>query len=184
MVELSREPEPKIGSAANALEKRGIETERGEAFRAAQDRNAARQDLGWRQLELRLELVERGRAFIATARERLDQLWERAEAAMLRIKERVMGEVERPRAGVERGDGRNGADDRGVVQRDGLDDMEARRAAVLGRDVDRPEVQAPDFGRERLAPDDPDRDRRDAILGRGRDSAPERGQGRDRDRER
>ncbi|MDF3416653.1 MobA/MobL family protein [Sulfitobacter sp. M57] len=202
VIELSREPEPKIGPSANAQEKRGIATERGDAFRAAQDRNAQRQELGWRQLELRLELMERGRAFIASARERLDQLWGRAEAAMSRIKERVMGEVERPQAGAERGD------------------LDHRRAAVLGRDVDRPEAQAPDVGRERVAPDDPDRDRRDAILGRqrdtgqerdaaaaerdiaardgegrdqgrresilgrGRDSAPERGQGRDRDRDR
>jgi hypothetical protein len=174
VVELSREPEPKIGSSANAQEKRGIATERGDAFRAVQDRNAQRQELGWRQLELRLELMERGRAFIATARERLDQLWGRAEAAMSRIKERVMGEVERPQAGVERGDGRNGADDRDGPQRDAPDDMEARRAAVLGRDVDRSAAQAPDFGRERVAPDDPDRDRRDAILGRGRDTGQER----------
>ena len=68
-----------------------------------------------------------------------------------------MGEVERPQASAaERGD------------------MDARRAAVLGRDVDRPEVQAPDIGRERVAPDDPDRDRRDAILGRVRDIGQER----------
>lgn len=67
-----------------------------------------------------------------------------------------MGEVERPQAGAERGD------------------MDARRAAVLGRDIDRPEVQAPDIGRERVAPDDPDRDRRDAILGRARDIGQER----------
>lgn len=200
VVELSREPEPKIGPSANAQEKRGIQTERGDAWRAAQARNAQRQELGWRQLELRLELMERGRAFIATARERLDQLWGRAEAAMSRIKERLMGEVERPQAGAERSD------------------MDARRAAVLGRDGNRPEVQAPDIGRERVAPDDPDRDRRaailgrvpdigqawdaaaverdiavrdgegrdqgrrDDILGRGRDTASERGQGRDRDR--
>lgn len=202
VIELSREPEPKIGSGANALEKRGVETERGGAFRAAQDRNAQRQELGLRQLELRLELMERGRAFIASARERLDQLWGRAEAAMSRIRERVMGEVERPQAGAERGD------------------MDPRRAAVLGRDVASPEMQSPDVGRERVAPDDPDRDRRDAILGRqrnagqergaagaerdiaardgeardqgrresilgrGRDSDPERGQSRDRDRDR
>ena len=113
MVELSREPEPKIGPSANAQEKRGIVTERGEAFRAAQARNAQRQELGWRQLELRLELMERGRAFIATARERLDQLWGRAEVAMSRIRERFMGEVERSQTGADRGD------------------MDARRAAVL-----------------------------------------------------
>lgn len=117
VIELSREPEPKIGPSANAQEKRGIVTERGEAFRAAQARNAQRQDLGWRQLQLRLELMERGRAFIAAARERLDQLWGRAELAMSRIKGRGRGEVERPQAGAERGD------------------IDARRAAVLGRGV-------------------------------------------------
>lgn len=177
VVELSREPEPKIGPAATALEKRGIATERGDAFRAAQERNAQRQDLGWRQLELRLELMERGRAFIASARERLDQLWGRAEAAMSRIRERVMGEVERSPAGAER------------------DEMDQGRAAVLGRDATRSEVQAPDVGRERVAPDDPDRDRRDAILGRQRDTTSEHGRveverdsttrdGKDRDQER
>lgn len=156
VVELSREPEPKIGPSANAQEKRGIVTERGDAFRAAQARNAERQELGWRQLELRLELMERGRALIASARERLDQLWGRAVAAIVRIKERVMSEVGRPQAGA------------------GRDDMDARRAAVLGRDANHPEAQAPDIGRERVAPDDPDRDRREAILGRGRDIGQER----------
>lgn len=67
-----------------------------------------------------------------------------------------MGEVERPQAGAERSD------------------MDARRAAVLGRDVERSEVQAPDVGRERSAPDDPDRDRRNAILGRARNIGQER----------
>ncbi|MCB6575074.1 hypothetical protein LI165_13680, partial [Phascolarctobacterium faecium] len=65
VIALSREPEPKIGPSAYAQEKRGIVTERGEAFRAAQARNAERQELGWRQLELRLTMMERGRAFIA-----------------------------------------------------------------------------------------------------------------------
>tara|TARA_R100000935_G_C2839773_1_gene170289 strand:+ start:1047 stop:2342 length:1296 start_codon:yes stop_codon:yes gene_type:complete len=161
VIELSREPEPKIGPSATALEKRGIATERGDAFRAAQERNAQRQDLGWRQLELRLELMERGRAFIASARERLDQFWGRAEAAMSRIRERVMGEVERSPAGAERGD------------RDG--DFEKRLGAVLGRDLERPEIQTPDFGRERIAPDELYRDRRDAILGRQRDTENEHG---------
>lgn len=156
VIELSREPEPKIGPSANALEKRGVVTERGEAFRAAQARNAQREELGRRQLELRLELMDRGRAFIASTRERLDRLWDRAGAALSRIRERVMGEVERPQAGAERSD------------------MDARRAAVLGRDVERSEVQAPDVGRERSAPDDPDRDRRNAILGRARNIGQER----------
>lgn len=164
VLELSREPEPKIGPSANAQEKRGIVTERGEAFRAAQTRNAQREELGRRQLELRLELMERGRAFIASTRERLDRLWDRAGAALSRIKERVMGEVERPQAGAERSD------------------MDARRAAVLGRDVERSEVQTPDVGRERGAPTE--QERRDAILGRERYEGQERDQRRDRDRER
>ena len=171
VVELSREPEPKIGPSAYAQEKRGIATERGDAFRAAQARNAQRQEMGWRQLELRLELRERGRAFVASARERLGQLWERAEGAMSRIKERVMGEVERPQ-----GRGEEGRDARG--------DLDQRQAAVLGREVAAPEKQRPNAGQERAAPEAPDQDRRNAILGRHRDTGQERGSGRDRDRDR
>ncbi|WP_191610357.1 MobA/MobL family protein, partial [Pseudosulfitobacter pseudonitzschiae] len=85
VVELSREPEPKIGPSANAQEKRGIVTERGDAFRATQARNAQRLELGWRQLELRLELMERGRAFIAHRARAAGSAWGRAEAAMSRI---------------------------------------------------------------------------------------------------
>ena len=103
-----------------------------------------------------------------------------------------MGEVERPQ----------GREDR--------DDMDQRRAAVLGRSGAPSERQVPDVGSERTAPDDPDRDRRDAILGRqrnagqerdaagserdqgqresilgrGRDTGQERGQSRDHDRDR
>ncbi|MCB5411960.1 MobQ family relaxase [Pseudogemmobacter faecipullorum] len=146
VIELNREPEPKIGPAAYALEKRGIVTERGEAFRAAQARNALRFEFGWRQFELRLELRERAKAFITGARERLDQLWGRVDAAMTRIRERVMGEAER------------GSHD-------------ARRAAVLGREIGRTDAQAPDVGRERITPEDPERGRRDAVLGRDRESA-------------
>ncbi|GHG35741.1 hypothetical protein GCM10017322_38260 [Paracoccus aerius] len=165
VVELSREPEPKIGPAANALEKRGIETERGNAFRAAQARNAERREWGWRQLELRFELAERGRAFVAAARERIGQLWQRAEAAMEKIRERVMGQMERS--------------DRSA-------DREARRAAVLGRGGAEVQRQDQDISRERPAPVELDPGRRDAILGRHRDKGQERqsSPGRDRERER
>lgn len=172
VVELSREPEPKIGSAANALEKRGIETERGDAFRAAQERNARRQDLGWTQLELKLELVERGRAFVASAKERLDALWERVENAMDRIRGRVSIEVERS----------------GEPEvSEGRDDLAERRAAILGQHSDRevgrevPYVIRADAGEERA-----DQDRHDAILGRHRDSDDDsdRDSSGDRDRER
>lgn len=173
VIALSREPEPKIGPSAYAQEKRGTVTERGEAFRAAQARNAERQELGWRQLELRLALMERGRAFVATARERLDQLWGRAEAAMSRIRERVMVQIERPQAqdGRDTRDVRGGRDETEVRDgRAGLDKADARRAAVLGRHVAAREQPAPDAGRERIAPDDPDRDRRENILGRHRET--------------
>lgn len=232
VVALDREPQPKIRPAAHAMEKRGMPTERGDAFRAAQARNAERAELGGRQLELRLELMARGRAFVSAARAQLDQLWQRAEHAMTRIRERIMGEAERPQAR----DGTGGRDARdmhggrgetearegaGVTEgRDGLDEAAARRAAVLGRHGAPREQAAPDVGRERVAPDDPNRERRQAILGRhretgqerdaaggereiaapggdgrdqgrrddilgrgrGHDGAPERGQGRDRDR--
>lgn len=174
VIELSREPEPKIGPSANALEKRGVVTERGEAFRAAQARNAQRQKLGWRQLELRLELIERGRAFIATARERLDRLWDRAEAAMSRITARTRSVGERPQASHEH------------------NEMDVRGAAVLGREGESPDAQALDVGLGRGASDDPDRGCRDAILGRQRDAGQAAKvkqdivarEGEDRDRER
>lgn len=126
-----------------------------------------------------------------------------------------MGEGERPqvRDGHDARDVRGGRDETGGRDgRDGLDDA-ARRAAVLGRHVAPRAQPEHDVGRERVAPDDPDRgrrnatlgrhrdigqgrdaarsseERRDDILGRGRDSALERGQGRnhgnrDRDRDR
>jgi ATP-dependent exoDNAse (exonuclease V) alpha subunit len=154
-IELDREPEPKIGASAYAQEKRGIATERGEAFRLVSARNAERQELGHRQFELRLELIERGRAFVASARERLENLWERAEAAMSRIRER---------AGL--------SAERGDIERD----VEARRAAVLGRGQSKQERQSPDIGRERASVDkSQDQNRREAILGR------HRGEGRDKD---
>lgn len=132
--------------------------------------------------------MERGRAFIATARERLDQLWGRAEAAMSRIKERLMGEVERPQAGAERSDiqtrraallGRNVKAAEAGPERG---DIVARRAALLGRGVDPLQEQTPGVERERVALEGPDRDRQDAILGRGRDGTPQREKGRDRGR--
>ncbi|WP_075657586.1 MobQ family relaxase [Pseudochrobactrum sp. B5] len=148
VIELSREPEPKIGPSANAQEKRGIVTERGDAFRATQARNAQREELGRKQLELRLELMERGRAFIASTRERLDRLWDRAGEALSRIKERVMGEVERPQTDT------------------GRSDMDVRRAVVLGREINRPEAQVKDIERDHFSLEKSrDNERRKAVLG-------------------
>lgn len=158
VVMLSREPEPKLGPSANAMEKRGLVTERGDALRATQARNTQRQEYGWKQLELRLEqLMERGRRFIAAARERLEKLWVRAEAAQLRVPERVFHELEAWHTNTD------------------LTEKGEHRAMVPERDVDRPELQAPEVQRKRSAPGDPDQDLRDAILGRAHDS----GQARD-----
>lgn len=186
-VALDREPQPKIGPAAHAMEKRGMPTERGDAFRAAQARNAERAELGGRQLEL----MARGRAFVSAARAQLDQLWQRAEHAMTRIRERIMGEAERPQARDRRdaSDVRGGRDETepregpGVTEgRDGLDEAAARRAAVLGRHVAPRAQPEHDVGRERVAPDDPDRDRREAILGRHREVISKRVSERERER--
>ena len=192
-VTLDREPAPKIGVSAWALERRGIGTERGDRHRDVAARNEARRERGMRQLELRLELLERGRAFVATARERLDGLWDRAQAAMERIRGR--GEIERPGQGLERGVTGEVARDRldREVPRDGL---RARLARVLGRggreDAEpahgRAEEPERDRGRatggseqdrdrgasgaERAGTGDFDQARRDAILGRGKE--PER----------
>ena len=165
VIELDRAPEPKIGASACAQEKRGIATERGEAFREVLERNAERQELGRRQFELRLELIERGREFVATARERLANLWERAEAAMSRIKERAGLSAER---------------------RETERNTDARRDAVLGRGRSGPEHQSPNVGQERASLDkSPDQDRREAVLGRGRSSGRDKdiSQTRDRDRD-
>ncbi len=151
-VALDREPEPKLGPAAAALERRGLETERGTARREVEVRNQERRTLGEGQLALRLELAERGRAFVAAARERLDSLWSRAEAAIGRTRERARGEAEPPEQS------------RGA-------DLRARIAAFLGRGRSEPERQherrPPEVARDRAALDDQAfRERKDAILGR------------------
>ena len=140
-VRLDREPEPKLGPAASALERRGVPTERGDERRAVEDRNREREAAGLWALERRRELAERGRAFVAGARERLEALWGRAEAAMGAIRahdreraegrvtpaERMPVNVERARAGGrDAGEGRGQDLGRGGVER-GLDRDEGRR---------------------------------------------------------
>lgn len=140
VIELCREPEPKIGPTANAMEERGSVTERGSLRREAHHRNEQRKRLGLRQLELRLELIERGRAFVAAARQRLSEMWGRAEAAVSQIKDRVIGRAEKPQALAEAEKGNR------------------RRAAVLGHYVEK----------DRNPSSEPNQDSRDAILGRHR----------------
>ncbi|MCK8782723.1 MobA/MobL family protein [Rhizobium sp. NTR19] len=69
---LDRDPEPKIGAIALALERRGEQSERGNLWREVVARN-----------------VDRFRVWIAAQRSRLDSLWERMEAALSQQRERL-----------------------------------------------------------------------------------------------
>jgi len=68
---LDRDPEPKIGAIAMALERRGELTERGQLWREVVARN-----------------LDRFSGWIAAQRTRLDGLWQRLERAMVRPEER------------------------------------------------------------------------------------------------
>jgi ATP-dependent exoDNAse (exonuclease V) alpha subunit len=68
---LARDPEPKIGHIAMALERRGEPTERGQFWREVVARN-----------------LDRFSGWIAGQRDRLDTLWARMESAMSRKNER------------------------------------------------------------------------------------------------
>ncbi|MEI7607480.1 MAG: MobQ family relaxase [Rhodospirillaceae bacterium] len=94
VIALDREPQPKVGTTATALERRGIATERGDELRATAVRNAERAAL-WERLE--------------SVREALTELRERATEALARgvdaardmlhaAKERVVGWREGPAA--------------------------------------------------------------------------------------
>ena len=170
VIALDREPEPKVGPAANGQEKRGIKTERGDALRAAHARNVERMARAWQQLEMKLDLVARGRAFVDAAKDRLDAVWERVETAVERIRERVVGGEGRaePSQQDPRGapDGLAWGQDKpreaaraevemrpdASLERDDGDDLNARLAAVLGRGKSRDgtDRKNPDLGQEQV----------------------------------
>lgn len=70
-IRLDREPEPKIGTIAMALERRGEETERGNLWREVIGRN-----------------LDRFGEWIALQRARFDALWQRTEIGMMRMEVR------------------------------------------------------------------------------------------------
>lgn len=70
-IQLDRDPEPKIGYIATALERRGEQTERGNLWREVVARN-----------------LDRFGAWIALQRARLDALWERFDRVATRPQER------------------------------------------------------------------------------------------------
>jgi hypothetical protein len=80
---LDRDPEPKIGHIAMALERRGEQTERGQLWREVVARN-----------------LDRFSGWIAVQRERLDTLWGRMEKAISQQKE-LFGRSEGDQSGKE-----------------------------------------------------------------------------------
>ena len=194
-VRLDREPEPKLGPAASALERRGVPTERGDERRAVEARNREREAVGLWALERRRELLERGRAFVASARERLEVLWGRAEAAMGAIRARdreraaPAGRVRSDAAeraaierslGEERGRGAGGGEREAADRDGGRSGLWGALRRALGRGgPDRGgserEVGA-DVERERAPPERPERgrDRAPASAPEERDTGLER----------
>ena len=72
--DLDREPEPKLGPAAAAMERQGIQTDRGDHLRATKARNAERQDL-WKQIR------EWGEEIREQAMQKLREVADRAKQA-------------------------------------------------------------------------------------------------------
>lgn len=68
--DLDREPQPKLGAAA-AMERRGVQTDRGDQMRAAQGRNEERQGV-WQQVrEWGAQALDKARDWAVELRERL-----------------------------------------------------------------------------------------------------------------
>ena len=158
-IALDREPQPKVGPVATALEKRGQQTERGVLWHETLERNRLRLDRGMRQLQAQT------RAFLEGSSRRLQGLWGRAEIAFGMLKERWSGSLEQ--SVTEPSD-------------------DGRRQRVLRMESGRAEKERePQIGVEQGRLSDTDLEaRRAAVLGRGRDPSERRRKNRDRDRDR
>lgn len=71
---LDREPQPKLGVSAAAMERRGIETDRGDLVRQATERNAERMTLREQVREIGSRAVDLGREIAEKARDAWDRL--------------------------------------------------------------------------------------------------------------
>lgn len=83
--DLDREPQPKLGPVAAAMERQGIQTDRGDQLRATQARNEARQSL-WEQIrglgaQIREQAAQRLREAAEKARQVKDDLAARLRQA-------------------------------------------------------------------------------------------------------
>lgn len=99
---LEREPEPKIGEAANALLRRGEPSRRGELVQEVRQRNSQRNTMRENMARQRSEKIERekqeaiARALAAAERERLQQEKENAIFRALAAAERELMRQEQP----------------------------------------------------------------------------------------
>ena len=90
-VRLAREPEPKVGAAANALERRGVATERGEALHQTLRRNGVRGEAHAALREIQqsiIELTGRLTSRVSAQRAVLAQIGQR----LARIGERIFAD--------------------------------------------------------------------------------------------
>ena len=156
VIELTREPEPKVGPIANAMEKRGIQTERGDLLREAQTRNEKRKDLGLQRLNFRPKFIERRSAFITGVRDRLRNIWVQAEVTMSFIKDKIIGLFRNP-----------------SENEDIIDDSK-RRAANLGRDFGHIDLGYSDIENYKNISYSIYDDRRRAVIGRHKNKQKER----------
>ena len=104
---LDREPEPKLGRAAAALERQGRRTERGDLLREVHARNALRRDayalvaeLGDAAkaafLELRARTGDALAAFAAWSRERATQLFDAGRSLLARLRDAILPQGQAP----------------------------------------------------------------------------------------
>lgn len=108
-VRLDREPAPKVGAIAAAMERRGVETERVTRWREVKARNDERWQLGKLVLSLRSRIdALRGdlKEMIHDQREQLAALWSRAETAFQRVT-RFLNDRDASENEIKRGEPKN-----------------------------------------------------------------------------
>jgi len=108
-VRLDREPAPKVGAIAAAMERRGVETERVTRWREVKASNDERWRLGRLVLGLRSRIdALRGdlKEMIHDQREQLAALWSRAETAFQRVT-RFLNDRDASENEIKRGEPKN-----------------------------------------------------------------------------